>query len=80
MDLIPHLGARIPHALQPTKQNGDNMVTHSIKTLKTVHIKKNLLKKRQSCYSHEGDIIKTRKKDLVCAMKNLNKAKDINAD
>ena len=44
------------------------------------HPKKNLLKKRQSCYSHEGDIIKTRKKDLVCAMKNLNKAKDINAD
>ena len=41
--LIPGCGNKIPCALKPKKQNTNrsNIVTNSIKTLKTVHIKKN---------------------------------------
>ena len=44
---IPARGAKIPHALRPKNQNmkQKNIVTNSIKTLKMVHIKKNLWKK-----------------------------------
>ena len=31
---------KIPHALWPKKQNRDNIVTNSIKTLKVIHIRK----------------------------------------
>ena len=43
---ISGLGAKIPHALQPKNQNikQSNFVTNSIKTLKMVYIKKNILK------------------------------------
>ena len=43
--LIPGQGAKIPHALQPTPLPKHKVVTSSIKTLKMVHIKKNILKK-----------------------------------
>ena len=42
---IPGWGAKIPHALQPKNQKTENrssIVTNSIKTLKMVHIKKNI--------------------------------------
>ena len=45
---IPGQGTKILHALWPKNQNirnRSNIVTHSIKTFKMVHIKKNLLKK-----------------------------------
>ena len=50
VSLTPGLGAKIPHASGPKTQNikkRSNIVTNSIKTLKTVHIKKkkNLKKK-----------------------------------
>ena len=42
--MIPTQEARITYAVQPKDQN--NIVTNSIKTLKMVHIKKNLKKKK----------------------------------
>ena len=41
-------GAGIPHASQPKNQNRSNIVTSSVKTLKIVHIKKNLKKKKRN--------------------------------
>ena len=44
---ISSQGAKISHALQPKNQNVNNRsggVTNSIKTLKTIHIKKKTLK------------------------------------
>ena len=42
---IPGWEAKIPHAVWPKNQNinnGSNILTNSLKTLKMVHIKKNL--------------------------------------
>ena len=45
---IPGQGAEIPHAAQETKtQSRSHIVTNSVKTLKKVHIKKNLKKKKK---------------------------------
>ena len=52
--LIPGSGTKMPHASWPkrnqekkkNKKNRSNIVTNSIKTLKMVHIKNNLKKKR----------------------------------
>ena len=49
MDSIPGQGAKIPHASQPKDQNiknRSNVVTNSVKSLKMVHIKNILTKKR----------------------------------
>ena len=52
---IPGWGAKIPHASRLENQNikQSNIVTNSIKTLRTVHIKKKkiLKKKKRSCSS-----------------------------
>ena len=47
-DSISGQGAKIPHALGPKKPKNktSNIVTNSIKTLKMVHIKKKLKKKK----------------------------------
>ena len=45
---VPDQGAKIPYASRPKNQNINkisNIVTNSVKTLKTVHIKKRKLKK-----------------------------------
>ena len=47
---IPGWEAKIPHAVWPKNQNinnGSNILTNSLKTLKMVHIKKKSLKKKQ---------------------------------
>ena len=54
---ISSQGAKISHALQPKNQNVNNRsggVTNSIKTLKTIHIKKNLenICARQASFRH----------------------------
>ena len=54
--LIPGLGAKILHALQPKKKkkninNRSSIVTNSIKTLKMVYIKKKSLKRLSEIYS-----------------------------
>ena len=41
--LIPDWGAKISHASSPKKQNRNNIVMKSLKTLKMVHIKKILI-------------------------------------
>ena len=48
---IPGWEAKIPHAVWPKNQNinnGSNILTNSLKTLKMVHIKKKSLKKKTS--------------------------------
>ena len=52
---IPGGGAKIPHASQKKKKKKSNMkqsiiIPHSIKTLKMVHIKKNLKKEKEVCF------------------------------
>ena len=54
---IPGQGVKIPHASWPTNQNlkQKKFVTNSIKTLKMVHIKKNLKNNKLSdveCVTH----------------------------
>ena len=44
--LVRHLRSHMPHSQKTKTQNRSNIVTNSIKTLKMVHIKKILKKKR----------------------------------
>ena len=51
VSLIPGQGAMIPHATWSKNQNRNNrsnIVTNSVKTLKIIHINKNLKKKKNS--------------------------------